>query len=254
MTTEIRVKCACKRRFRAHTSLAGKTVECPHCGESIVIPVPESNSSVADDAGNSDDKAGSSKSKSKKPKPAADWESCPGCAGPISGSSIVCTNCGYNRRTKKKHLSSKEARSRTFWFRLAPAVLGAIVIMGLIQTQLSGFEFLSCYVLLSFAGTLTTIGADYKELGKERTFLLCLIAWELLGLVRYVYGISIGMENFELMFMAMVVVPAIGAAFVFSDSDGSGAGGWLFSSSCGSGCGGGCGGGGCGGGCGGCGG
>jgi len=152
----------------------------------------------------------------------------------------MCTNCGLNLRTGICQKTSERVSSEKFWHRLAPAVLVVLLIAAVVQAQLTGIQFLFFFVLLWFGGVATTIGAELHDLEKGRTFVLCLVAWELLGLTRYVYGVSIGMQTFELMGIMMFVGPVLAIAFTFGKSDRSTGGSWLGSSSCGGG-GGGCG-------------
>ncbi len=195
---KIRLTCTCQRRFRAKPGLAGKTVKCPGCGTALLIPVPETETY---ELGASRSKTENSARKVSSwagqdvngPPVAKTWEPCPGCSGPVVSDSVICTNCGYNLRTGEPWETTERASSEVFWWRLAPAVLVVFLVAALIQTQLTGIQFL--FVFLWFCGVATTIGAEFQELGKGRACLVCLAAWECLGLVRLVYGLSIGMQT-----------------------------------------------------------
>lgn len=177
------------------------------------------------------------------------WEPCPECAGPFLAKAEVCENCSYSRRTAE----IQKSKDATFWYRVVPYVLGVAVLTFLAQTQLGSVEFLFLFGFLGLCCGATTIGAGIYELGKPRTFMVCLIAFELVGFVRILHGTSNGSENFGFLQMMMIGCP-FGASFLFAifndgedvDSD------WFSFSSGGGGCGGGggggCGGGGCGGG------
>ena len=176
----IKVTCECKHRFRAKARLAGRTVKCPNCG--ISMPIPRLSMVSSRDQV---------------------FESCPECAGPFLTEAEICVNCSYSRRTAEIH-KSKEA---TFWYRVVPCLLGVVVLTCLVQTQLRGVEFLWLFGFLGLCCGATTIGAGFYDLGKCRTFILCLIAFELVGFVRIQYGTSIGMENFDLLEMMVIVCP-----------------------------------------------
>jgi hypothetical protein len=109
---------------------------------------------------------------------------------------------------------------------------------------MDGRGFLIFFGFLGICGIATVIGSEFHNLGKGRTFVLCLIAFELIGGFRIYYGLSIGMQKFGFLPMMMVGMPVFGAMALFGKSKGGGA---SDGSSCGGGGGGGCGGGGCGG-------
>jgi uncharacterized membrane protein YgcG len=221
----IKVTCECKHRFRARARLARRMVKCPNCETALAIP-PLSSDMVSADG--------------------QKWEACPECAGPFLAKAEVCENCSYSRRTAE----IQKSKDTTFWYRLVPFVLIAAVLAYLVQTQLKGVEFLWFFVFFALCGGTTTIGAEFHDLGKFRTFVAWAIAFEIVGVVRILFGTSIGMTQFDFLKMMMVGCPFLGAIFLFGKSNNSDNSGWFFGSSCGSSCGGG----GCGGGCGGCGG
>lgn len=248
----IKVTCTCARRFRASKKLAGKSVECPGCGQALHIPSADNESYELAGVPKAEQEDRAEPESAETSLAPDGWESCPSCSGPLHRDTVFCTNCGFNRRTGEVVTTTSRSSDETFWVRLTPAVIVVMLIGCVVQTQLGGIPFLLMYVFLGFAGAMVTVGAEFNGFGKARTFTLCLVAWELLGVVRFAYGTSIGMQNFGFLFGLMVIAPFFGATFAFGKADESGSG-WLGGSGCGGGgsCGGG---GGCGGGCGGCGG
>lgn len=174
-----------------------------------------------------------------------EWEACPECAGPFLAKAEICENCSYSRRTAE----IQKSKDATFWYRVVPGVMAAAVLMCLAQTQLGSVEFLLLFGFLGLCCGATTIGAGIYDLGKPRTFMVCLIAFELVGFVRILYGTSNGRDNFGFVQMMMVGCP-VGASLLFAIFNDGEDPDW-FSFSSGGGCGGGSGCGGCGGGCGG---
>ena len=242
------MKCDCNRRFRAKSSLAGRTVKCPHCKRPISIPSQKSDAFALDVDVNADGRAEAAPQASAV---GLDWERCPECSGAQLKTTVICNNCGYNKRTAEVAKATAVAADITFWHRLVPAVAIVAVISCLVQTQMNGMEFLMLFAVLGICGFATAIGSEFHNLGKGRTFVLCLIAFEVIGIVRIMYGSSIGMHKFDYLTMMMFGMPFLGTMALFGKSGGgSNDSGW-FGSSCGSGsgssCGGGCGGGGCGG-------
>ena len=221
----IKVKCDCKHRFRAKARLTGRMVKCPNCETSMTIPPLNADMVSAD---------------------GQEWAACPECTGPLLATAVICDNCGFSKRT----VGLLKAKDDIFRQRLVPCVLIAAVLACLVQTQLKGVEFLWLYSFLAICGGVTAIGADFHDLGKIRTFIACVILFEVVGVVRFLYGSSIGMEKFGFLFMMMAGYPLLGAMFLSKNANNGDDSGWFLGSSC---CGGGGGGGG-GGGCGGCGG
>lgn len=227
----IKVTCDCNHSFRAKARLSGRTVKCPHCLSAISIPPVNPDTAAAD---------------------GQEWEACPECTGPLLASAVVCENCSYNKRTAEIQKATEDVANTKFWHRLVPGVAIVAVLACLVQTQLKGVEFLWFFGFLAFCGGATTIGADFHDLGKVRTFVACVVAFEIVAVVRIVYGMSIGMSQFDFLKVMMGACPFVGALFIFGNSNNSSNdSGWFFGGGCGSSCGSSCGGGGCGGGCGG---
>ena len=222
----IRVTCDCKHSFRAKARLAGRMVKCPHCLTEISIPPVNSDTVTAG---------------------GETWEACPECTGPLLASAVICENCGFNKRTAKIQKATEEAANAKFWRRLVPFILIVAVVSCLVQTQMKGVEFLWFFGFLAVCCGATTIGADFHDLGKVRTFVACVVAFEIVALVSIVYGLSVGMSQFDFLKMMMLGGPFVGALFIFRNSSNDDSGWFFGGSGCGSGCGGGCGGGGCGG-------
>lgn len=85
---------ACKKKLKAAEKLAGKRVRC-QCGAAVPVPVPvplpptEPEPEVADLT----DLLYGEK---------ADEEACPSCGAGLAGNAVICTVCGFNRKTGKK--------------------------------------------------------------------------------------------------------------------------------------------------------
>jgi hypothetical protein len=231
-------------------------VKCPHCERPIAIPSQNSDSHALNVDGSTEEisqATGGSASKLSRGL----WNQCPECRGAqLKGkvvwlkTTMVCSNCGYHQRTAEIDKAAVHTANIIFWRLLVPAAVIITGISCLIQTRMDGEEFLIFFAFLGICGMITVIGSEFHDLGKGRTFVLCLIAFEVIGVVRNMYGSFIGMHKFEYLMMMMIGMPFLGTMALFGKSVGrSNGSGWSGSSG-----GGGCGGGGCGGGGGGCGG
>ena len=236
----IKVACECGRKLIAPDSLAGQQTACPHCQASIVIPTSA---------------AGQAAQASPRPSKRS---LCPGCQQPLPSSLVVCLECGFNRRLGRKMVptvvvSPERQASQRLWGRIAPACGATVVLASLLQMLLNGPDFLILFGVLGLIGVVTLVVARKNEWGITLVFLVVFLSYESVGLVRWWYGLSAGMERFGFLFWMMGLGPfALLLAASEIDYSSSGSSGC---SSCGSSCGGG-GGGSCGGGggCGGCGG
>jgi ribosomal protein S27E len=78
----LRVQCQCGKKLQAKASLAGKTVRCPACGESLTLPsLPATNTPAA--------------------PPADPDKECPRCFAMAPAAQILCLSCGFDFRTGK---------------------------------------------------------------------------------------------------------------------------------------------------------
>ena len=157
---------------------------------------------------------------------------------------------------------SNEASLETDWWKDKGVQFGVclslliILIAGVMQTQLNGPDFIVFYLVLGLlsGGTLLVMRLSKWS---PLTFVLIILAFEIVGLLRYAWGMSQGMQQFALLFKLMFYGPIgiLVIAHIDAIFEGVGNGGGHGSSS-GSSCsiGSSCGGGGCGSGCGGCGG
>lgn len=256
----MKVKCECNRRFRAKSKLAGRTVKCPHCERPISIP-----SQAFDQHGNSVDAPADANA---EPEPLGlGWKRCPQCRVAQPESADTCSDCGYSEseaKTRRRVLDGEIIFRR----RLVPIVSVIAVISCFVQSQMNGPLFLLFFVVLGLCGLITACVSQIHDISKTRVFVLCLIAFEVIGGARILYGVLIGMHRFKYLAWMMFVMPLLGWAVLsinfstrgrrrwsgrgdggdWSYGSGSGScGGSSCGSSCGSRCGGGCGGGGCGG-------
>ena len=70
--------CSCGKRLKAPQSAAGKKMRCPACKAAVLVS-PATAGAV--------------------PAPAAASSSCPNCRAAMAANSVLCTNCGYDKRT-----------------------------------------------------------------------------------------------------------------------------------------------------------
>ncbi len=132
------------------------------------------------------------------------------------------------------------------------AGLGIITVLvaGMHQIELTGPEFLSFYFALGVGFCIAFLIARFTGCSAT-VFIILLLAFEAIGLMRLGYGLTQGMHKFETLGQMMLLGPfsfLMVSAVGQGGSSGSGLGGGCSSgSSCGGGGGGGCGGGGCGG-------
>lgn len=109
-----RAKCKCGKVLILQDQHFGKHIVCPGCSKRILVPARKtpSSSSEAND---------SSQASKAQPRPAArkrasQSTSCPACNKPFPESQVVCKNCQYSRRLKKRikvrDRSEQEARPK----------------------------------------------------------------------------------------------------------------------------------------------
>lgn len=159
-------------------------------------------------------------------------------------------------RAREAEADGSSISGTIFW----PVAMGISVCligaMSFYQPVLDGPQFLMVAVLLAAVGMCLTLVAKPMEWGTGRVAVMSLITFELICLIRIMWGQSHGMHKFGFLVGMMVIVPVIAVVGCFGSIGGVGGSGHhsFFSScsDCGSSCGGGCGGG-CGSGCGGCG-
>src|SRR5688500_6186176 len=101
---QITVTCACGKRQKAPASAVGKKAKCPKCGNVIRIEAPP----PADEDGGLDLNALYDIAE-REAQVAATQEAsapaqmrCPSSAAGIDAGAVLCVNCGYDMRSKKK--------------------------------------------------------------------------------------------------------------------------------------------------------
>ncbi len=95
----ISVTCRCQAKFAAPDKLAGKRVKCPKCQQALLIPgqrLPSEAAAARKPA------SATPVPTSSENTPAADAPPCPACKQPFPPEKVVCTNCAYSRRLKRR--------------------------------------------------------------------------------------------------------------------------------------------------------
>lgn len=232
----VRGACACGKKYSIKASLAGKTARCK-CGQLFTVPSAET----------------------MRPKVI-----CPFCRMKHRGAGSVCRRCGdkaIHEPANSDRGSADQAPPPSVWWKDTGVHLGlcvfllVVVVAGAVQTQMNGPDFIGFYVVLGLLSGGTLLVLRHSQCS-PLAFVLIFLAFELIGLLRYAWGTSQGMQQFALLFKLMLFGPigilAVGYLDVIIKESGNSSG---YGSSCGgSSCGSSCGGGGCGSGCGGCGG
>jgi hypothetical protein len=95
----IPVACACGKRFAANDNLAGKTVRCPQCQGALQIPAQVAETKEADALDNVDSYT----------QTANEERFCPSCKAFRKPGAIVCLQCGYNWRSRRKMQTRRDA-------------------------------------------------------------------------------------------------------------------------------------------------
>ena len=108
----IAVACQCGQKFAAPDHLAGKTVKCPKCAQPLKIPAQSSAPKSGKPASH-----GKPASTSKAPAPSTAHEElfdeiglthrgegmeCPSCGHMLPHDAVLCVNCGYNFKLKRR--------------------------------------------------------------------------------------------------------------------------------------------------------
>lgn len=163
-------------------------------------------------------------------------------------------------------------RHRRFLRTQVPMAATVVVMVSLLQIAMAGPQFLATFGVCMLVAVGCVTAARKENGGKLTAVILWVFAIELIGLIRLAYGMSQGMQRFQILYALLIIVPFVlgivallqsvswnmGAFSGYSGygrSSHSSSGFWAGSHSCssgsscggGGGCGGGCGGGGCGG-------
>jgi hypothetical protein len=82
----IAVTCtSCSRTLSVRDETAGRWVKCPGCGTAIAVPAADAEEGAYD---------------------LAEEVICPGCRRGLAKGAVVCVNCGYDFRTRRRHRTS----------------------------------------------------------------------------------------------------------------------------------------------------
>jgi hypothetical protein len=205
----------------------------------------------------------------QEPQPESAATQCPCCGSELLPDVALCLECGYDLESGEQleqgeALTDKSPQTKSALrlreqtealqnfsrFTIATGIL--VLIASFSQIFMSGPTFLFMYFLIGLAGCVAILMAHgtHAILPLAPTLAICFVAYELIGAIRWWYGVTQGMHRFTILMWMMILGPAaVAVALISPHVDFAGGGG-------GGGCGGGgCGGGGCGGGgCGGCGG
>ncbi len=261
--TRIEASCSCGKRYLLRSSLAGKMGSCK-CGSTFVVPsqspptlcptcnsaiplghffCPFCNESIAEE--NSRMAATSSnsfKSKDHSTKLTA-----------TAASSLAFANTSDSPAPldhSNVNITDMSPPDPPWWKNPIFVALTILMVLATLsaavyQCTLRGHEFTDFYLLFGVFCVIAIFIARNTSCSTLGALVVAVLAYELLGVVRYLYGITHGMHRFDTMSDLMWIGPFAGAMIAFMKGDGSGSS--SFSSGCGGSCGGGCGGGGCGG-------
>jgi hypothetical protein len=226
--TTIQITCECGKKYRCRSHRIGQTVRCRSCGNSILVADRTlSRTTWTDEA------------------PRIQSETKPDGTKPDGTKSD-------RTRSDRTRSDRTDDHSMLIWCcTWGIASLAMVLFASVIQTVLDGPEFMGVFiaflVTIVVAGLLIRLSAPIYL---NAYFVAAFLTYELIAIVRLVYGINAGMSRFDDLKAMMVIGPLALSFVAISTSNGHGGlnGG---SSSSSGGCGGGGGGGG---GCGGCGG
>lgn len=275
--TRIEAACSCGKRYLVRSELAGKTGKCK-CGSTFVVPesnpgvcCPTCNSVIAPGqhfcefchgalADESGQPAWNDPSQYEQERNASQRKATP-VAVPSASPTSIASSSDTDTPPHWDEASADLPTPDPPWWK-NPVLLGLTITFVIatlfaagIQRSLRGPDFLTLYFWFGVFCLGGVIVARFTSCSTLAGLVVVVLAYELVGLARYQYGISHGMHRFGIMTTMMWMGP-LGAAFVafmtFSGDGGSsffssGCGSSCSGSSCGSSCGGGCGGGGCGG-------
>jgi len=94
----ITISCRCKSRFQVEDHMAGKLVQCPKCGESLMVLRSE-EPATAKDAANEEDGDYSL----APAEPVAERKPfCPTCGAEMASGAVLCVQCGYHLLLRKQ--------------------------------------------------------------------------------------------------------------------------------------------------------
>ncbi|MFT5523006.1 MAG: hypothetical protein ACI9G1_001270 [Pirellulaceae bacterium] len=173
----IPVGCQCGQRFAAPDNLAGKAVRCPKCGNPLQIPNPQAEQPQQQGGvGDLLDEVGV-----EQHAPVYQGPACPSCTEPVKEEQVICVNCGYNLKTKKKlktrieheEKKIKEIYGNSYLDRAAHNIDQKKLEIKV--KERSGVPWWALLVVVIFCGTTLLAGAAYvitpnvDEDGEETT-------------------------------------------------------------------------------------
>lgn len=242
-TTASRIKaaCTCGKKYLIRPGIAGKRVRCK-CGSIFEVPL------VAE------------------PRTVEPTRTCRWCDAAVSGNQQVCDGCKEEKLAaiKSNPVTSAGDAPPTWWNQkdvvYAASICGvSVLLISLFQMSLIGPYFLLLYLFVAIGCAIGLIVAKSYDCSIA-VYIMVIASFEMIGAIRYSYGLSRGMRQFDMLEMSMLFGPvAIIVVFFLITTDGFGAHSGRTCSSCSyhghncssssssSSCGGGCGGGGCGG-------
>jgi DNA-directed RNA polymerase subunit RPC12/RpoP len=97
----ISVHCACGKKLKAPATAAGRKAKCPACGNVLVIEAPPPPPGENDPLDALYDLAETEKSAAASNQ-VDDSPRCPKCGSATAPGAVLCVNCGYDFRTKRK--------------------------------------------------------------------------------------------------------------------------------------------------------
>ena len=241
IASRIKAACTCGKKYLIRPDVAGKRVRCK-CGSIFEVPLAE------------------------EPKTVEPTRTCRWCDATVSDNQQVCDGCKEEKiaAIKSNPVTSAGDAPPTWWNKkdvvYAASICGiSVLLISLFQMSLIGPYFLLLYLFVAIGCAIGLIVAKSYDCSIA-VYIMVIASFEMIGAIRYSYGLSRGMRQFDMLEMSMLFGPvAIIVVFFLITTDGFGAHSGRTCSSCSyhghncssssssSSCGGGCGGGGCGG-------
>lgn len=101
----IPVVCACGAKFGAKPELRGKAVKCPKCGQALVVgagAAAAAGAAPGPGAAGADFGLGDLLDEVGLKAKATGENACPGCGAFLAPEAVLCVQCGYDRKAKRK--------------------------------------------------------------------------------------------------------------------------------------------------------
>lgn len=191
----------CGKLLRTADEKAGRTANCPGCGETVTIPTPEQAAGDefdqevfdSEDAFEDDDYADEFASPTDdRPTRSRGMKSCPMCGEQISRSSNRCEYCGENVRTRRHRRERGSSDTSLATIALVSGIVGLVFMLccGCISLPASVTAIIVGIVALNRINTGQADGRGMAIAG-----IACGAAALLLFALLMFFGIAANMQN-----------------------------------------------------------